>query len=121
MGKKSSEQTVLIKGDTWYLVDSIWYEKLKKYLSLDDSDGMGGINPRDHPGPIDNKHLFDENQDTPGEIMDGLIEDLDYVLLPMYRWNALVEEFSLTIGQKPIARKVIEQGKIVKHCKVEVY
>ena len=74
-----------------------------------------------HPGPVDNGPLFKENPETPGEIRDGLIDELEYVLLPTDGWNSLVDEFGLTSGQEPIARKVIEQGKIVKHCKVEVY
>ena len=88
---------------------------------MDGSDGMGDRNPTNHPGPIDNQPLFKENPETPGEIREGLIDELEYVLLPTDGWNALVDEFSLTSGQEPIARKVIEQGKIVKHCKVEVY
>lgn len=74
-----------------------------------------------NPGPIDNGPLFKENPETPGEIREGLIEDLEYVLLPVDGWNALVDTFGLTNGQMPISRKVIEQGKIVKHCKVEIY
>ena len=82
---------------------------------------MDGSNAMDHPGPVDNGPLFKENPETPDEIRDGLIDELEYVLLPTDGWNSLVDEFGLTSGQKPIDRKVIKQGKIVKHCKVEVY
>ena len=79
------------------------------------------LDATNHPGPIDNGPLFKENPETPGEIRDGLVDELEYVLLPTYGWNSLVLEFGLTSGQEPIAREVIEQGNIVKYCKVEVY
>lgn len=103
-----------------YLVDSKWFKQLKRYLGIDDvSVSMG--DKTSNPGPIDNGPLFKENPETAGEIREGLIEDLEYVLLPVDGWNALVDTFGLTEGQMPISRKVIEQGKIVKHCKVEIY
>uniref|UniRef100_A0A8C6EAP0 Ubiquitin-like domain-containing protein n=1 Tax=Moschus moschiferus TaxID=68415 RepID=A0A8C6EAP0_MOSMO len=37
-----------------------------------------------------------------------------------YGWNKLVSWYTLMEGQEPIARKVVEQGMFVKHCKVEV-
>jgi len=110
----------LVKEDIWYLIDSRWFGQLKKYLGLDHSSGTEG-SASAHPGPIDNGPLFQENSETPGLIKDGLIDELEYVLVPDEAWMALVEEFGLTDGQPPIHRKVIEQGKIVKHCKVEVY
>ena len=86
-----------------------------------DMSNLGERSATNHPGPIDNGPLFKDNPDTPGEIRDGLIDELEYVLLPEEGWAAIVKEFGTTHGQNPIARKVIEQGKIVKHCKVEVY
>ena len=113
----------LIKEETWYLVDSGWYKQLKKYLGCDGSSDSTDAdrNSMNHPGPVDNGPLFKENPETPGDIRDGLVDQLEYVLLPIDGWNFLVDEFGLTSGQEPIARKVIEQGKIRKHCKVEVY
>ena len=46
---------------------------------------------------------------------------MEYFLLPEDCWKVLVDEFKLKDGQEPIARKVIERGRIIKHCKVEVY
>ena len=103
-----------------YLIDSRWFGQLKKYLGLDHSSGTEG-SASAHPGPIDNGPLFQENSETPGLIKDGLIDELEYVLVPDEAWMSLVEEFGLTDGQPPISRKVIEQGKIVKNYKVEVY
>ena len=68
-----------------------------------DTSGMG--NPTAHPGPIDNSPLFKETGE--GEIRDGLIDELEYVLLPAEGWNAVVDHFGLTADQAPISRKVI--------------
>ena len=103
-----------------FLVDSRWYKQLRKYLGLEHDLTVIG-NATNHPGPIDNGPLYKDNPETPGEIREGLIDELEYVLLPEDGWNAIVKEFGITQGQIPISRKVIEQGKIVKHCKVEVY
>ena len=89
-----------------YLIDSRWFGQLKKYLGLDHSSGTEG-SASAHPGPIDNGPLFQENSETPGLIKDGLIDELEYVLVPDEAWMALVEEFGLTDGQPPIHRKVI--------------
>ena len=74
-------------------------------MGLDHSSGSEG-SASAHPGPIDNGPLFKENIDNPGEIKDGLIDELEYVLVPEEAWTALVEEFGLTEGQLPISRKV---------------
>ena len=75
-------------------------------MGLDHSSGSEG-SASAHPGPIDNGPLFKENPEVQGEIKDGLIDELDYVLLPEEAWLALVEEFGLTEGQNSISRKVL--------------
>ena len=90
-----------------YLVDARWFKQLKKYLGIDhDISALGESNATNHPGPIDNGPLFKEDPEQPGEIRDGLIDELEYILLPDDCWKVLVEEFKLTDGQEPIARKV---------------
>ena len=109
-----------VKDDTWFLVESEWFGQLKKHLGLDKPEGAeGSTNAR--PGPIDNGPLFKENAVEKEEIKDGLIEWLEYVPVPEEAWKALVKEFGLREGQPPISRKVIEPGKIAKHCKIEIY
>ncbi|KAG9335208.1 hypothetical protein JZ751_005561 [Albula glossodonta] len=54
-------------------------------------------------------------------LKEHLIEELDYILVPTEGWNKLVSWYGLMDTQEPIARKVVEQGTFVKHCKVEVY
>lgn len=96
-------------GSSRYLVDARWFKQLKKYLGIDhDISALGESNATNHPGPIDNGPLFKEDPEQPGEIRDGLIDELEYILLPDECWKVLVEEFKLTDGQDPIARKVLE-------------
>ena len=115
----------LVQDDTWYLIDSQWFRQLKKYLGLDHSLGTEG-SANTHPGPIDNGPLFQENSETPGLIKDGLIDELEYDLVPDEAWKALVEEFGLTDGQPPISRKVIrifsfKEKKMLKYILQKSY
>ena len=118
----------LVKGDTWYLCDVRWYAQLKKYLGLSDAyDPKGGGSdqadigdPSAHPGHIDLSGLF-QNSDPSAELREHMVTDMDYTIMPESAWNKLVETFGLTEGQTPVARKVIDSGMFVKHCKVEVY
>ena len=113
----------LFKGDTWYLIHNGWMKLYKKYVGFEgtmyDSGSLEAGDQALNPGPIDNKALF--RDDNSGEIRDHLIDELDYVLVPEEGWIMLVEHFKLETGQEPIARKVVEHGMFVKHCKVEVY
>lgn len=108
----------LKKGDTWYLVDTKWLKQWKKYVGFDSWDSFSAGDQSANPGPIDNKTLFKDDGKT---LKEHLIDELDYVLLPTEGWNKLVSWYGTVEGQEPIARKVIEQGMFVKHCKVEVY
>ena len=58
---------------------------------------------------------------TENHLKEHLIDDLDYVLVPQEAWEKLVEWYGSVDGQEPVARKVVEYGMFVKHCKVEVY
>ena len=49
------------------------------------------------------------------------MDELDYFLLPESAWNKLHSWYGLSTGSKVIARKVVEYGLYMKHCKVEVY
>ena len=83
----------------------------------------GGLEPGDeaaNPGPIDNKTLF-KDRDPSCDIREHMIDEMDYVLVPEEGWVMLVNKFGLEEGQEAIARKVVEHGMFVKHCKVEVY
>ena len=90
-----------------YLLDTRWYKQLKKFLGLEREAGSSTEqDPSSHPGPIDNSALFNADSEEPGELREHLLEELDYVLVPEDAWSLLVENFTLTSGQEPIARKV---------------
>uniref|UniRef100_A0A8C5NFV1 Ubiquitin carboxyl-terminal hydrolase n=1 Tax=Gouania willdenowi TaxID=441366 RepID=A0A8C5NFV1_GOUWI len=110
-------KTQLRKGDTWYLVDSHWFKQWKKYVGFDSWDKYQMGDQIVYPGPVDNSGLLRDVL----AIKEHLIDELDYILVPTEGWNKLVSWYGLMQGQEPIARKVVEQGMFVKHCKVEVY
>ena len=56
-----------------------------------------------------------------GRLRDHLMEELDYFLLPEAAWNKLTLWYGLSQGSSVIARKVVEHGMYIKHCKVETY
>uniref|UniRef100_A0A8D3D1F8 Ubiquitin carboxyl-terminal hydrolase n=1 Tax=Scophthalmus maximus TaxID=52904 RepID=A0A8D3D1F8_SCOMX len=102
-----------------YLIDSRWFKQWKKYVGFDSWD-MYNVGERSlYPGPIDNSGLFSD-QETQA-LKEHLIDELDYVLVPTEAWNKLVSWYGCLEDQRPIARKVVEHGMFVKHCKVEVY
>ncbi|KAM7367006.1 hypothetical protein PAMP_014935 [Pampus punctatissimus] len=112
-------KTQLRKGDTWYLVDSHWFKQWKKYVGYDSWDKYQMGDQNVYPGPVDNSGLLRDGDVL--AIKEHLIDELDYILVPTEGWNKLVSWYGLTEVQEPIARKVVEQGMFVKHCKVEVY
>ncbi|CAH2277956.1 ubiquitin carboxyl-terminal hydrolase 15 isoform X2 [Pelobates cultripes] len=112
-------KTQLRRGDTWYLIDSRWFKQWKKYVGFDSWDKYQMGDQNVYPGPIDNSGLL-KDTDTQS-LKEHLIDELDYILLPTEGWNKLVSWYTLMENQEPIARKVVEQGMFVKHCKVEVY
>ncbi|PSN47889.1 Ubiquitin carboxyl-terminal hydrolase 15 [Blattella germanica] len=73
----------------------------------------------DHPGPIDNTSLF--NEDGSGNIKENLVDELNYVLVPSESWELLSRWYGTIDEKTAIPRKVIEYGVFIKHCKVEVY
>ncbi|KAJ8245506.1 hypothetical protein GJAV_G00271450 [Gymnothorax javanicus] len=112
-------KTPLRKGDTWYLVDSRWFKQWKKYVGFDSWDKYQMGDQNVYPGPVDNAGLLKDGDTL--SLKEHLIDELDYILVPTEGWNTLVGWYGLIDGQEPIARKVVEQGMFVKHCKVEVY
>nr|XP_006000772.1 PREDICTED: ubiquitin carboxyl-terminal hydrolase 15 isoform X3 [Latimeria chalumnae] len=102
-----------------YLVDSRWFKQWKKYVGFDSWDKYQMGEQNVYPGPVDNSGLLKD--DDPQSLKEHLIDELDYILVPIEGWNKLISWYALTESQEPIARKVVEQGMFVKHCKVEVY
>jgi len=125
----------LIKGETWYLVEYYWLRKCKAYAGFEGlvdryqrwgarlQPGAASL----HPGPIDNKALFKDGGEL-GELREHLVCEWDYSLITKEGWDMLVEKFSVTQGQSPVARKVVEHiarrpgtSDIDKHCRIDVY
>lgn len=100
-------------------MDSRWFKQWKKYVGFDSWDKYQMGEQSVYPGPVDNRGLLRDG-DALG-IREHLIDELDYILLPADGWRRLESWYGLSEGQEPIARKVVEQGMFVKHCKVEVY
>ena len=69
-------------------------------------------NPVNQPGPIDNSPLFNEQDSS--DLREHMIDDLDYQMVPQEAWQLLVENFGLTDGQEPIARKVLASVNVGK-------
>ncbi|XP_062619579.1 ubiquitin carboxyl-terminal hydrolase 15-like, partial [Saccostrea cucullata] len=101
-----------------YLIDAKWFKQWKKYVGYDQWDLSSVGEQGAYPGPVDNSPLMKEGTQ---ELKDHLIDELDYILIPKEGWEKIIQWYGLTQGQVPVARKVIEQGMFVKHCKVEVY
>ncbi|MBN3271034.1 UBP15 hydrolase, partial [Polyodon spathula] len=102
-----------------YLADSRWFKQWKKYVGFDNWDKYQMGDQNVYPGPIDNSGLLKDGDSL--SLKEHLIDELDYILVPTEGWNKLVSWYGLTENQEPVARKVVEQGMFVKHCKVEVY
>ena len=49
------------------------------------------------------------------------MEELDYFLLSEPAWSKLTSWYGFSQDSRPLARKVVEHGMYMKHCKVEVY
>ncbi|KAK3755857.1 hypothetical protein QZH41_014323 [Actinostola sp. cb2023] len=110
----------LKKGDTWYLIECHWLKQWKKYVGFDSWDVYGVGDQVNNPGPLDNTNLFKED-DPDWTLKEHLIDELYYNLVPKEAWHKLVSWYGIVENQPAIARKVVEYGMYVKHCKVEVY
>lgn len=107
--------TPLKINDTWYLIDSKWFKQWQKYVNYENQNTP--VNSSDYPGPVDNSALF---KDGSKRLKEGLMEGVDYDLVPENAWYLLLQWYSLTQGQDPIARKVINQGTYTDSLVVEV-
>uniref|UniRef100_H3CMZ5 Ubiquitin carboxyl-terminal hydrolase n=1 Tax=Tetraodon nigroviridis TaxID=99883 RepID=H3CMZ5_TETNG len=114
-------KTQLRKGDTcFYWVGSLLsLDLMEEYVGFDSWDKYQMGEQNVYPGPVDNSGLLKDGDVL--AIKEHLIDELDYILVPTEGWVKLVSWYGLTEGQESIARKVVEQGMFVKHCKVEVY
>lgn len=101
------------KGEAWYLVDKVWFDKFEKFIS--------DREPSHNPGPINNRKLFADN--ALRELRDGLEDERDYKLMPEEAWKMVVGYFGTKDENErhEIKRWVIEEGNSVTMCVVEIY
>ena len=103
--------TELVYGDEWFLVDMDWFQAARKYLCMDDTDGLRSIDESINPGPIDNKPLFQEDGIN---LRENLLDDRDYVLVPREGWRMLVSTFGIEedfmVDTHVVRRNVVKHG-----------
>ena len=124
-----------------FLINVDWFEQWKMYVDYDSSNpsqtGLESV----VPGLIDNTNLFKGTllvfrisyiditlsgilasaDDSFTDLRPNMTNELDYYLLPLAAWEKLFTWYGVLDGQNPVERKVILQGRYLKHLKVEVY
>jgi hypothetical protein len=101
---KRSSQDNLKEGETYYLLDTSWWNDWKSYIR--------GRSPK--PGPIDNSELIKEDE---GEIVvkKDIMERYHYKIISNEDWDQLVERYG---GGPSIGCRCI---RIHNHLVVEVH
>lgn len=96
------ENQDMFVGDTWYIVEKVWFDKWTEYTGYEDPNNIFSDNvraPKEFgipPGPIENHDLIDESYDNVLGV-DGasfkaikkLAEGTDYVFVPSEAWLLL--------------------------------
>ena len=84
--------------------------------------------PIKHPPDFTYKHFQSFSKflflfaDMKGDDLKAhMMEEVDYHLLPVVAWDALLKWYGLVEGSVPVKRVVQEHGQYVKDLKVEVY
>ena len=108
--------TPLMKGQEWYLIHIRWFKQWKRYVGYDNWDKSNAGEEAIKPGPIDNTPLLDH-----GRLRRQLVDEIDYKLVPASAWDKLISWYGITVDSVGIKREVVEYGKFVKQCKVEIY
>ena len=71
------------KGDTYYLISAIWWEKWREYIGWNQTSKEG----TSRPGPIDNNDLLDEN----GLLIKEMQEHNNYLIISEALWQNLIK------------------------------
>ncbi|XP_078448386.1 ubiquitin carboxyl-terminal hydrolase 9-like [Wolffia australiana] len=112
------------EGDQYCLVSATWWNGWKDYVGLDESSGLLAQAPLAEsirPGQIDNSELLSSEMDDEKDeltLREGLIEQIDYILVPLDVWKKLKEWYG---GGPTIVRKLISRGQNNRELSVEVY
>ena len=89
---------------------------MERYVGYDNCDKSNAGNEEINPGPIDNTSLLNQ-----GKLRRHQVDEINYKLVPEEAWYKLLSWYGIGRDSIGITRQVIEYGKYVKHCKVEVY
>ena len=106
----------LMKGQKWYLIHIRWFKQWKRYVGYDNWDKSNAGEEAIKPGHIDNTPLLDH-----GRLRRHQVDEDDYKLVPSPAWDKLISWYGITVDSVGIKREVVEYGKDVKQCKIEVY
>ena len=104
------------KGEYWYVINVRWFKRWKRYVGYDKWDISNAGNEEIKPVPIDNSSLLNQCK-----LKRYQVDEIDYKLVPEEAWYKLLSWYGISRDSIGIRRKVIEYGKCVKQCKVEVY
>ena len=106
---KRSKQLNLVLGDTWCLLDPIWY---RRWLDCTSNNMVSSAVP---PGEIDNTRMVDN---ATGDLAKNLCEDMDYTLIPSSIYDSLVEIYG---GGPRIVRQVVSYNKASTMGVIDIY
>ena len=103
-------------GQKWFLVHIRWFKQWKRFVGYDNWDRASAGDEVARPGPIDNTSLLDSHK-----LRRHQVDEIDYKLVPEEAWRKLGAWYGIMPDSIPISRRVVEYGKFVKQCKVEIY
>ncbi|KAI6649306.1 Ubiquitin carboxyl-terminal hydrolase 4 isoform X2 [Oopsacas minuta] len=106
----------LLSGQKWYLIHIRWFKQWKRYVGYDNWDKSSAGEEVGRPGPIDNTSLLEH-----AKLRRHQVDEIDYKLVPEDAWKKLASWYGLAPDSRAISRRVVEYGKFVKQCKVEIY
>ena len=106
----------LMKDQEWYLIHIRWFNQWKRYVGYDNWDKSNAGEEAIKPGPIDNRSLLNN-----GRLRRHQVDKIDYKSVPSPAWNKLISWYGITVDSVGIKREVVEYGKFIKQCKVEIY
>ncbi|KAH6915962.1 ubiquitin-specific protease [Coprinopsis sp. MPI-PUGE-AT-0042] len=110
---KEEKGKSLKEGDTWYLVAQEWWKRWARACGglVDKQDPV----PESEVGPVDNSPLFDPS----GGLKPGVIEGVDYELVPSEVWIRFISWYGA--AAQPLPRRVIDRGIFSSMTVVELY
>eukprot|EP00468_Gymnochlora_sp_CCMP2014_P010982 CAMPEP_0167756520 /NCGR_PEP_ID=MMETSP0110_2-20121227/9429_1 /TAXON_ID=629695 /ORGANISM="Gymnochlora sp., Strain CCMP2014" /LENGTH=1205 /DNA_ID=CAMNT_0007642635 /DNA_START=52 /DNA_END=3669 /DNA_ORIENTATION=+ len=127
--KKNFLESKFEVGETWYILSQRWWQAWKDYSSYDEKraekrEGKGeekknnAASRRRRLRPISIENADLAGGKLAGELKKGLVENVDYCLVPGSVWSKLVEWYG---GGPEYPRKIIEIGGARKMKQVEVF